>query len=58
MTTTDTKTADHPEVPAADDPGWVLYGEGWAPSHGSSADFEFDASERIRSTRPSGGDSR
>lgn len=45
MTTTHTETTDHPDLPAPDHPGWVLYGEGWAPSHGSSADFEFDGSE-------------
>lgn len=39
-------------VPLPNDPGWTVYGEGWDPSFGTSADFDLDGSADVEQAEP------
>lgn len=56
MTSTDIESEDGSQLPSPDDAGWEVFSEGWDPSFGTSADFEFDASEDVE--RAESGDLR
>lgn len=41
--------------PLPSDAGWNVYGEGWDPSFGTSADFDIDGSEDVEQAEPGDG---
>lgn len=46
---------DGSPAPLPTDPGWRVYGEGWDPSFGTSADFDADAAADVEQAEPGDG---
>lgn len=42
-------------APLPTDPGWTVFGEGWDPSFGNSADFDVDGSADVEQAEPGDG---